>query len=567
MRSNGCVYPKAVYCEVHPPIDSELPRQLALVGDDYDHIYDLLYRNTLVEWLGKSLSGSYDWIEPSKDRGRHFIIHKGGKYHIEFISMAQGGKNKLRGKRKLFFYVDELPPFDAYRELRMRILRYSGQTMIGATHDQLLDSRTSGQWIFKELVGVKNPRIQVVSISTRNNPVMDKEDLENLILTMTDEEVEIRVDGGFGYKASRCVFSGFALERQQSYITEPKEYYLGGSFPPSQGTEDWNNYFGGSTRFPEGCVLPSVDKKILVHERMGSGRGGVACVNCPSICHLYQAPPLAKASWSLSPVFLESKEFDNLTGDVTPKLLIWELPVKGGLYIAGSDACRGRQGGDFAAFPVFNAMTGKQAALLYGRFRTMDFAFYSAGVSVLYNNCYIVPEANPPGDEVIMIWTEMLGLKNIYVDPVRKVRLPSGDTMPFIGFLTTGDSKRHQLVRRLEELCRAGVIQILHNDTVREMSNFISDSGKLGAIQGEHDDLVIGTGLVAVGWEHMSRIKLVEPDLPIEDLDPESARYDEMVFMERMRVLNESLGGVSEYSSELLDNFLLDNSDDYDIIR
>ena len=503
---------RPVPCSRHRPLQMAgdvLPRKICIVGDELGKLYDDVYDAKLKKHLSKTLGGKITWKEPNQNAGDHFIRDNKGRYIIELISMAKGGKEAIRGNAYCLVLQNELSSLDLYREERMRILDNDGQILIVATPDALLDSKIDGQWIYPELVDRKMPSIQVLTISTRDNPIISPDALKELEAGMrSDEERQLRLDGAFGYRSARCAFSEFGLERQIANIRDPKRMWLTGVEPPTTNGADWEAYFSGPTRFPSKCNLPSVDKSVLLGSQQISGRGGVACLDCVKRCPFYERPPVMSARMVFEPKMVAKQEPGAVPVDV------WEMPGKYSVYISGQDTAQGRLGGDFSVDEGFNAVTGEQAWELHCQLKPRQFAYATAGLYYLYNQHLMVPEYNGPGSQVISVWTEELGVKNIYADPTRKIRLPGGGSIPQPGFLTTEASKRDQLVRMLDEYLVSGDMKVRSARLLAELRNFVREGGKLAAMAGAHDDCTVGAGCAAVGWPYVNRTAAQNPDLP-----------------------------------------------------
>lgn len=504
---------KPIPCDVHKPLSWPAPRRVVLAAQDYDHIYDLLYENTLRPLLSKTLSGALTWKEPSKLQGRHKIEALDGSYIIELVSMAQGGKKEIRGKRAQLFAFDELPPYDAYREMIPRLWRFNGQCIIGATHDTLLDTNSSGQWIFPQLVDRVDPGVQVVSISTRNNFSIDVDRVIADSARLSPEERAIRIDGGFGFRQSRCVFDEIVLSRTKVEAAEPKEMYLHGSEAPQKLGAEREAYYGGPARFPDGCEKSEDEKRV----HSADFPEGIACVNCLLRCKKFVAPPVSIEQVSVSPDLSEWKNRLS-SGRMTrnkkeaPKVDVYEEFKEGHIYVGGGDVAQGRRDGDNSSFLLVNAMTGEHAVELTGKWSERDFAYYIYGIYKLYNNPLLVIESNGPGRQVLDILLYDLGVKNVFCEPGRSILTPTGESLPYPGVLTTSTSKE-MMVRRINTFISEGVIRFRSKKLAYELQNFIREekgaSGKtvLNAMQGAKDDRVMAAGLLTQGWDHVDRRK------------------------------------------------------------
>lgn len=146
-----------------------------------------------------------DWIEKIvMSSGRQdsaesgiidFILVKnvfGSLSKIGFRSCDQG-REKFQGSSLDFVWFDEEPPYDIYQECRMRVLDKSG--MIFGTMTPLKGLT----WVYNEIyLNDKNDQ-QVWSIEMEwaDNPYLDKREIEEMTLSMSEEELASRRYGKF----------------------------------------------------------------------------------------------------------------------------------------------------------------------------------------------------------------------------------------------------------------------------------------------------------------------------------------------------------------------------------
>ena len=504
-----CSYGRPVACEKHKPLEMPKPRKLAVVGQDLEKLYELIYKETLRPLLPKTIGNKLRFTEPRRTANDHHIKALDGSWDIEMISQKSGsGKQAVQSLRKLLMVIDELPSHDMYREARPRMWAYNGQILIVATHDNLLDENPEGMWIYPELVSVSSPRVQVISLDTTRNFAVDQETIAEDAELMSDEEREIRIHGGFGFRSGRCIFDTFTLERQQSFAKDPEPAVLTGCEPPRHGAADLVAYYNGTTRFPEKCLLEPLDRQILIKERKDTGHGGVACSDCVKRCVFYRPPPETKSALSaVSPRIEYGRNHRGL--DIS----IWSPPVHGRIYIAGTDVATGRKGGDYSVTDIYDAMTGEEVALLYGRWKEREFAYATWGMINLYNDALWVPECNGPGAIVIHVVMHELGYTNVYTDHSRMIKLASGASIPQVGYEANKATKRDMLFKHFIPMLEEAKMTIKNRHlSESEMPNFVRDRGSVGAVKGAHDDCVIAAALVSLGWDHVDRSVFTDPD-------------------------------------------------------
>ena len=187
---------------------------------------------------------------------------------------------------------------------------------------------------------------------------------------------------------------------------------------------------------------------------------------------------------------------------------LYEKPVLGYPYCLGGDIAEG--GIDFSSGIVTNNITGNEAAVWHDHMDTDMYAKEMYCLGWLYNKALIGIENNydkHPTKEL-----QRLKYPNLYyrenVDSITKQKIEK------YGFLTTSNT-RPILIDKLIELVRDNVHLINHLKEIEEMLVFIrNDNGKPCAMDGEHDDLVLGRGISEMVREQGKRTVIVETEEP-----------------------------------------------------
>lgn len=190
-------------------------------------------------------------------------------------------------------------------------------------------------------------------------------------------------------------------------------------------------------------------------------------------------------------------------------LLIWEQPLKGFAYVIGADPAEGR-GGDNSVAEVFNAHTGEQVAEFATNHIPPDkFGLLLIDVGKMYNNAFIVVEANNHGHAVLQV------MRTKYYNMYRRevIDRVTKEKNEILGWNSNGTTKP-LLVDNLEEAVREQAIKLNGEEAVKEMKIFVQTdvSGKhgFGAEGSGKDDRVIACGLAVQGIKEIPRQKRPE---------------------------------------------------------
>ena len=157
-----------------------------------------------------------DWIvdivmqNGKRDNPSHGIIDKiyiknvfGGVSMLGFKSCDQG-REKFQGTSLDFVWFDEEPPFDIYLECKMRVIDRCGEIYGTMTPLKGLT------FVYDEIfLNKKNdPEIWFETMSWRDNPFLDKKEIESLFQSMSKDELESRCYGNFNF-ANGLVYTNF----------------------------------------------------------------------------------------------------------------------------------------------------------------------------------------------------------------------------------------------------------------------------------------------------------------------------------------------------------------------
>ncbi len=156
-------------------------------------------QNKVLHYLRK------DWIEAivmasgradSADNGIiDFILVRnvfGSLSRIGFKSCDQG-REKFQGSSLDFVWFDEEPPFDIYQECRMRVLDRKGEIFGTMTPLKGLT------WVYNEIYlnTAHDDNVWHIEMEWADNPYLDKNEIEMMTKSMSQEELESRRYGKF----------------------------------------------------------------------------------------------------------------------------------------------------------------------------------------------------------------------------------------------------------------------------------------------------------------------------------------------------------------------------------
>ncbi len=176
-------------------------------------------QNKILHYLRK------DWIESivmesgrkdSADSGIiDFILVKnvfGSLSKIGFKSCDQG-REKFQGASLDFVWFDEEPPYDIYKECRMRVIDKKG--IIFGTMTPLKGLT----WVYEDIYLNKNndDNIWYITMEWADNPYLDKKEIEQMTKSMSNDELEARRYGKF-VQCGGLVYSEFD---ENIHVIEP----------------------------------------------------------------------------------------------------------------------------------------------------------------------------------------------------------------------------------------------------------------------------------------------------------------------------------------------------------
>ncbi len=162
------------------------------------------------------------------------------------------------------------------------------------------------------------------------------------------------------------------------------------------------------------------------------------------------------------------------------RMRVWKDPEPYYEYIIGVDTALGRDR-DYSAAQIINAYNGEVVAEFYSNKTPInEFAEILNTEGLYYNIANIVVERNTVGNHVIDLLYNDHEYENLW-----------HDSKSLAGFQVTMKN-RDTILTELEESIRTNVLKINSKRTLNELNTFvISNSGKITADRGKHDDLIM----------------------------------------------------------------------------
>lgn len=173
---------------------------------------------------------------------------------------------------------------------------------------------------------------------------------------------------------------------------------------------------------------------------------------------------------------------------------IWKTPLSGLKYYIGVDTGEGL-GQDFSAIQVLSADGEQVAEFKSNNIKPFQFAELVNDIGIYYNKALLVIEKASAGHTVVDKLKNDYQYSNMYKYKEYDVR---GKAKKKVGFVTNSKTKPI-MINDFVELFETNQLVINSKDLLSEMKIFSFKDGKMGAIQGNHDDLVISFALAIVG--------------------------------------------------------------------
>lgn len=175
-------------------------------------------------------------------------------------------------------------------------------------------------------------------------------------------------------------------------------------------------------------------------------------------------------------------------------LTLWDTPKSGTKYYIGVDTGEGL-GQDYSAFHVLNADGEQIAEFKSNHIKPFQFAEVVNDIGIYFNKALLVVEKASAGHTVVDKLKNDYQYSNMYKYKEYDAR---GKAKKKVGFVTNSKTKP-LMINDFVELFETNQICIKSKDLLSEMKMFSFKNGKMEAIAGNHDDLVMSFAMALVG--------------------------------------------------------------------
>ena len=172
-------------------------------------------------------------------------------------------------------------------------------------------------------------------------------------------------------------------------------------------------------------------------------------------------------------------------------LLIYEEPIEGHMYIMTVDVSKGR-GQDYSTFTVIDVSQRPFKQVCVYRNNSISPILYPNIIykyGTLYNEAYVIIENNDAGILVCQGLYQDLEYENIHLESAIK--------SDAIGVMMNRKTKRIGC-SGIKDILETGKLEVVDENTIMEISTFVSKGQSYEASDGNHDDLMMN--LVMFGY-------------------------------------------------------------------
>jgi hypothetical protein len=172
-------------------------------------------------------------------------------------------------------------------------------------------------------------------------------------------------------------------------------------------------------------------------------------------------------------------------------LLIYEEPIEGHMYIMTVDVSKGR-GQDYSTFTVIDVSQRPFKQVCVYRNNSISPILYPNIIykyGTLYNEAYVIIENNDAGVLVCQGLYQDLEYENIHLESAIK--------SDAIGVMMNRKTKRIGC-SGIKDILETGKLEVVDENTIMEISTFVSKGQSYEASDGNHDDLMMN--LVMFGY-------------------------------------------------------------------
>ncbi|RTL20751.1 MAG: hypothetical protein EKK55_17350 [Rhodocyclaceae bacterium] len=227
--------------------------------------------------------------------------------------------------------------------------------------------------------------------------------------------------------------------------------------------------------------------------------------------HVFDVPALVSMSKLCQPpVEVGFVDDDGRTVQVRPdpaeRFSVWKHPRQGRKYLVAADVAEGVEGGDYSVAQVIDRASWEQVAVWHGRIDPGTFGKILCDIGYYYHNAILIPESNNHG------WATLERIANEeYPHVLNSAELWPSEKNGRPGF-PTNEKTRNMIITALRNAVTERTLYINDDSTIGEMMSFIrTDSGKMEAQEGSHDDRVMSLAIGCYSLKHLSVEETYDP--------------------------------------------------------
>ena len=176
-------------------------------------------------------------------------------------------------------------------------------------------------------------------------------------------------------------------------------------------------------------------------------------------------------------------------------LTIWNLPKLGTRYYIGVDTGEGI-GEDYSALEVLNANCEQCAEFKSNKIKPYAYSRIVRDIGIFYKSANLVVEKQSAGHTVVDKLFNEFHYRNMYSYMEYDAR--SQCLLPKVGWMTNQKSKP-MLINDFVELFETNQMIVKSKDLLQELKVYEFSDGKMNALRGSHDDLVMAMGMAIQG--------------------------------------------------------------------
>lgn len=183
----------------------------------------------------------------------------------------------------------------------------------------------------------------------------------------------------------------------------------------------------------------------------------------------------------------------------TETLTVWERPIAGEDYCAGADVGEGNDDSDASVCGIMHKKSGRQVAVLRGKWRPEVFARKSIALCKRYNYALFGCEVNNHGHSVMNTVVNTLRYKHLMYreKPLDKNKYGKNKVEKVPGWLTNAKT-RPILLDELNEALEENYLLVNDKIFISEAKTFVDKGGRYEADTGQHDDSIMAWG---IAWQ------------------------------------------------------------------